>query len=258
MTIHPGQSRFSARIDQGISPNVNLFHDLMSANDNSELLQQIRYLIGSGRFRQAVEYLNLSSPYRFTALYRISSDQLQNLLVYDRESDKTPVLETIPLGDSYCVFVRDLKDAFMVSDSQSDPRVEGHPKRPTVHSYCGAPLINMAGDVFGTICHFDFAPIPEDQLSLEALEMVAGIFDPCATSDLLERGVTAKVDALEAMLGLLVESCDDVAAAMMAFEEFARPIRTGVLQLEEPPRIATNARIDELLHSLPARFASKS
>jgi hypothetical protein len=195
----------------------------MPTSNKSELLEQVQYLIGSGRFQQAVEYLNLSSPYRFTALYRISSDQLQNLVIYDRESEKAPTLETIPLGDSYCAFVRDL----------------------------------MAGEVFGTVCHFDFASVPEDPISLEALKTIAEIFDPSATSELLARGVKAKVDALEAMLGLLVESCDDPTDVITAFEEFARPIRTGALQLMEPSRTATNARVDELLFSLPSRYASK-
>ncbi len=230
----------------------------MSTTNNPELLEQIQYLIGLGRFRQAVELLNLSSPYRFTALFRISSDQLQSLVIYDREAEDQPALETIPLGDSYCVFVRDLKDAFIVSDSASDVRVKGHPKRPTVHSYCGVPLVNMEGDVCGTVCHFDFAPVPEDPVSLEILKTIADIFDPVATSEFLERGIKLRVDALEAMLGLLVETFDGLTDAITAFEEFARPVRAGVLQLIEPSRVATNARIDELLHSLPSRYANKS
>ena len=230
----------------------------MTTVDHSEFVEQIHYLIGLGKFRQAVVFLNFTSGYRFTALYRISCDKLQNLVIYDREKRDQAVLDTIPLGDSYCVFVRDLKDAFIVSDAGADARVEHHPKRPVVHAYCGYPLLDMAGEVCGTVCHFDFAPVPENSETLELLRTFASVFDPALTSDSLERGVGLKVDALEAMLGLLVESCGNIADARAAFEEFASPLRHGAIKLREPMRTATNARIDALLQSLPERYEAKS
>lgn len=230
----------------------------MTAVDHSEFVEQIHYLIGLGEFKQAVEFLNFTGGYRFTALYRISCDRLQNLVIYDREKRDQAVLDTMPLGDSYCVFVRDLKDAFIVSDAQADVRVEHHPKRPVVHAYCGYPLLDMAGEVCGTVCHFDFAPVPESPETLELLRTFASVFDPAITSEHLERGVALKVDALEAMLGLLVESCADIADATAAFEEFASPLRDGTVKLREPTRAATNARIDALLQTLPERYKAKS
>ena len=230
----------------------------MAISDNSEFQEQIHYLIGLGRFRQAVEFLNLTSAYRFTALYRISSDQLHNLVIFDREQPDQPLLDTIPLDDSYCVFVRDLKDAFIVADAAGDSRVEAHPKRPTVNAYCGVPLIDTAGDVFGTVCHFDFAPVPENPATVDMLKTFAGAFDPVAASRSQEGGVRQKVDAVEAMLGLLVEACQNIADVTSAFEEFANPIRQSATKLTESSRLATNARIDELLASLPARFAVKA
>lgn len=230
----------------------------MATVDHSEFLAQIHYLIGLGKFKQAVEFLNFTSAYRFTALFRISCDRLQNLVVYDREQRDHPTLETIPLGDSYCVFVRDLKDAFIVSNAEADARVEHHPKRPVVHAYCGYPLLDMAGEVCGTVCHFDFAPVPESPETLELLRTFASVFDPALTSDALERGIGVKVDALEAMLGLLAESCWNIDDATAAFEEFASPLRDGSAKLREPMRVATNARIDALLQSLPERYEAKS
>ncbi len=230
----------------------------MAISDNSEFQEQIHYLIGLGRFRQAVEFLNLTSAYRFTAMYRISSDRLQNLVIFDRQQPDQPLTGTIPLGDSYCVFVRDLKDAFIIADAAGDSRVEAHPKRPTVNAYCGVPLIDMAGNVFGTVCHFDFAPVPENPATVEMLKTFAGVFDPAATSNSLERGLRQKVDALEGMLGLLVDACQDISHVTSAFEEFANPIRQGAIKLNHSSRLATNARIDELLASLPARFAIKA
>lgn len=224
--------------------------------DHSELTAQIRHLVGHGRMREALEYLNLSSPYRFTALYRISDDRLHNLVLFDREAPDQPVLETMPLGDSYCVFVRDGKDAFIVGDAPDDARVDGHPKRPTIHAYCGVPLLGMGGDVCGTVCHFDFDAVPADTTSVAALETFASLLNPRTTSDLLERGLAVQVDALEAMLGPLADTCSDLDEATAAFEEFARPVRVDARALPAPARQATDARIDALLASLPARLAA--
>lgn len=230
----------------------------MTDSDNSEIYSQIQHLIGHGKIRDAVEYLNLSSPYRFTALFRITSDNLQNLVIYDREAPDQPPLDTIPLGDSYCVFVRDLKDAFIVSDSQSDARVVDHPKRPTVHAYCGVPLTSMSGEVCGTVCHFDFEPVSEDPAALAALEKFASLLDPSKTSEALERGITVKVNALEAMLSLFAETSENIAEATIAFEEFARPVRSSAMNLTEAAMRATNARIDSLLANLPAMIGKSA
>ena len=230
----------------------------MSAADHSEFVEQIHYLVSLGNYRQAVEFLNFTDAYRFTALFRISGNELHNLVVYDRRTRDQPLLDTIPLSDSYCVFVRDLKDAFVVSDAATDARVEAHPKRPVVHAYCGVPLFDMAGNVCGTVCHFDYEPKQENPETLELLRKFASVFDPAATSERLERGIALKVDALEAMLGLLVQSCDDIADAVSAFEEFASPLRDGAARLREPSRTATNARIDALLRSLPERYEKKT
>jgi GAF domain-containing protein len=65
----------------------------------------------------------------------------------------SPALE---VRDSYCVFVRDTRQSFTVEDAPRDDRVAGHPKQQTVRSYCGIPLMDRDGNLFGTICHFDY------------------------------------------------------------------------------------------------------
>lgn len=74
---------------------------------------------------------------------------------------------------SYCVFVRDRGRAFATSDSLQDARVRGHPKRREVQSYCGVPLRDTNGEMFGTICHFDFRAIPISDENVELMEAIA-------------------------------------------------------------------------------------
>lgn len=69
---------------------------------------------------------------------------------------------------SYCVFVRDSGAQFETQDSLHDDRVRNHPKRQVVQSYCGVPLLDFDGKMFGTICHFDLRPrgIADDNVEL--------------------------------------------------------------------------------------------
>jgi len=79
----------------------------------------------------------------------------------------------IPVMISYCVFVRNRRSTFTIADSLQDDRVRDHPKRQEVQSYCGVPLRDVNGEMFGTICHFDFRPIPISDANVELMEAVA-------------------------------------------------------------------------------------
>jgi GAF domain-containing protein len=78
-----------------------------------------------------------------------------------------------PVLESYCIYVRRSASTFTTADSENDERVSGHPKQNTVRSYCGIPLVNEDGSLFGTICHFDFEPMPFSDDEVLLLEDVA-------------------------------------------------------------------------------------
>jgi GAF domain-containing protein len=42
-----------------------------------------------------------------------------------------------------------------------------------VRSYCGVPLVDDDGHMFGTICHFDYGPLPISDDSVALMEAVA-------------------------------------------------------------------------------------
>jgi GAF domain-containing protein len=141
--------------------------------DYENLSRRLSEAIAGGDFREALKYLNGLTEYRFTALYRFDEDMLSNRLFFDRENPEVLSTQDIPVAASYCVYVRDTAGPFTIADSLEDPRVAGHHKRPIVRSYCGVPLVDEQGRMFGSICHFDFAPHAPKDTDVHLLEEVA-------------------------------------------------------------------------------------
>lgn len=46
-----------------------------------------------------------------------------------------------------------------------------------MQSYCGVPLLNSDGKMFGTICHFDYKLSQVSQLDVELMEYMAKILE---------------------------------------------------------------------------------
>ena len=83
------------------------------------------------------------------------------------------VREAIPVLASYCVYVRERRAPFRVDDSGADERVNGHPKRDSIRAYCGVPLIDRSGRMFGTVCHFDPQPRTISDRSVALMQALA-------------------------------------------------------------------------------------
>jgi GAF domain-containing protein len=139
----------------------------------SDALRQLRVILRDQDIRAGLIFLNGLTQHRFTALYRFDKETLRNLYFFDRENPAQDSTPDIPVMASYCVFVRSRRAAFSTTDSLQDERVEGHPKRQIVQSYCGVPLRDINGEIFGTICHFDFRPLPISDENIELMEAVA-------------------------------------------------------------------------------------
>jgi GAF domain-containing protein len=144
------------------------------------VLERVRALLDAGDVRGAVILLNSLTPHRFTSLFRFDGDMLRNVVFFDRENPSEEAVEDVPVAASYCVFVRDSAGTFTVPDAACDARVDGHPKQPVFRSYCGVPLVDSTGRMFGTICHFDFEPRAVDPKTVELLEAVAPYLPPSA------------------------------------------------------------------------------
>lgn len=130
-------------------------------------VEQFIQVLGSGGPSEALAYLNAGVTHRFTSLYRLSQATLTNLALYDKLGQEPPqFLTEIPFHDSFCQFV--LRDgAFRTDDSSTDARLDGSPYQGVIISYHGAPIV-WAGEVWGALCHFDFAamPLPDEEFAL--------------------------------------------------------------------------------------------
>jgi GAF domain-containing protein len=145
----------------------------MNRIPNSDALSQLKRILAIDGVRAAVAYLNSLTTHRFTSLYQFEGETLRNLIFYDRENPEIEKCSDIPVLASYCVFVRESGVMFATDDALQDERVLSHPKRETVQSYCGVPLLDRDGEMFGTICHFDFKPGRVADADVELLECMA-------------------------------------------------------------------------------------
>ena len=139
---------------------------------------RLRDVLASHGPRDALAYLNSLTSQRFSSLYRFSGEELRNVTFFDRESPGQLNSDTIPVLASYCVFVRDSQTRFDTAESLADRRLDGHPKQAQVQSYCGVPLRDRYGHMFGTVCHFDFKPGRLGDRDVALMELLADLLQP--------------------------------------------------------------------------------
>lgn len=150
--------------------------------DTAAALRHLRAVLRADDLRGAVMFLNSLTTHRFTSLFRFDDDMLRNITFFDREHPEQTSCDDLLVTASYCVFVRDRRATFSIRDARDDERLGDHPKRPVVQSYCGVPLLDDQGRMFGTICHFDVVPrvLTADNVAL--LEAIAPLLPGYCTS----------------------------------------------------------------------------
>lgn len=122
---------------------------------------------------QAISYLNALTPFRFTGIYRFEGLEIVNVFLFDREGDQAPEGTRSRVADTYCLWIQETLSVVRMSNAMSDPRAREHSKREEVRSYCGGPIIDQAGNLFGTICHFDYVAHPISTSVMPTLAAVA-------------------------------------------------------------------------------------
>lgn len=145
----------------------------MSAAYSPGPVEVFREALTEGGISAALKFINARSPHRFTSIYRFDGSTLHNLYLYDRANPEFGLFPDAPLGESYCSIVSETAATFATHHSLRDARVEYHPKRELVLSYCGIPLVREDGTMFGTLCHFDFVPHEISGGEVEFLEAIA-------------------------------------------------------------------------------------
>lgn len=136
-------------------------------------LGELKSVVSEHGVRAGLIFLNARTPHRFTALYLFDDETLHSRVFFDSDNPAELGMADIPVLASYCVFVRDRGEPFTTEHASEDERIGDHPKRKVLQAYCGVPLRDVEGRMFGTICHFDFNPTAISTENVELMEAVA-------------------------------------------------------------------------------------
>ncbi|RPD87658.1 GAF domain-containing protein [Luteimonas sp. 100069] len=192
---------------------------------NQIYLEQLRFLLMAGHIRGALEFLNIQSGYRFTAIYRLGPTHAENFMLIDRENEPdTMFAADIPRDDTYCHIVHSLATTLVIEDAAVDPRLAANPYRNHVRAYCSVPL-QADSTIFGTLCHFDTDPresSEETLLLMQEMGLLLSVEDVSKSRRRAE--MELRVDRLSDMKQAITDASLDVQSARSAFDEYAVPL----------------------------------
>ena len=148
---------------------------------DEDLIRVEQALQASG-LNAALRVLNDRVPHRFTAVYKVEDGAMRNVAIVDKAGEVVPAdFLTVPLQKSFCQFV--LKDGgFRTGNSALEDRLEGHVYKGVMNSYVGLPITTAGGELFGTLCHFDFPPQAMTDGEYEFLAKAALLLPPYVIS----------------------------------------------------------------------------
>ena len=144
-----------------MTQNHSAEHDLVAKFEHP-LFQQ-------GLFA-ALQFLNATTPYRFTGVYRFEGDWVRSVALFDRKNPELRLGEDVPWNDSYCRLTAEDGESCRIEAALSDVRLATHAAREAVQSYIAVLLRSADGTPFGTLCHFDVHPQSPDARSIADLE----------------------------------------------------------------------------------------
>jgi hypothetical protein len=127
---------------------------------------------------KALAFLNEGVTHRYSAIYRLSGLTLKNVLLHDKTGRLRPeYLAAIPYDSSYCQFV--LRDGqFRTDNSAADERLRGYSYPSIALSYHSVPILDGGGAIWGTLSHFDTAPVLLPDEEFELLKGAAPLLAP--------------------------------------------------------------------------------
>ena len=147
----------------------------MNHSAHVEQIQLLRTMIRWDGIQFGLQYLNSLSQHRYTGLFLFNGDTLINTFIYDRQSAVQNLFPEKPANHSYCLSVKHSGQPFQVDNAALDQRVKDHPNRDKVRSYCGVPLRDHDGNIFGTLCHFSPDPCHSENDEILLMQSFAAV-----------------------------------------------------------------------------------
>ena len=120
--------------------------------------------------------LNQGVPHRYSGIFKLDGELLRNTHMFDKQGQLRPEsLETVVLSESFCQVV--LRDGFLlVEHSGRDDRLATSPYQNVVVAYHGVPILDNAGELSGTLCHFDLVEQSLSDEEFVCLQEAARLF----------------------------------------------------------------------------------
>ncbi len=147
--------------------------DARGRSSGESLASEVARVLSGKGVHAALSLLNRRTRFRFSGLYRVDPPLLRNIHLFDRENPDLNVSGAVsPLASTYCGIACSTAAPFITSDARSDARLESHPARDSIVSYCGVPIRSRGGIPWATLCHFDFRrrlARPEETALLETI-----------------------------------------------------------------------------------------
>ena len=113
------------------------------------------------------------TDYRFIGIWRFENGKANAVVHYDRENPTVTTATEVPDTATYCCYVRETGKPFKTPNALIDERLAAHPARTEVQTYCGVPVMDSAGTILGTLCHYDVVPRDPEQVNIELMLSVA-------------------------------------------------------------------------------------
>jgi GAF domain-containing protein len=145
----------------------------VSATPTERHFDIFRATLADQGVRESLAYLVGLSDYRFIGIWRFQDGKADAAVHFDKENPGVLRAQEVADTATYCCYVRDSRGAFKTAHALLDPRTEGHPAREAVPTYCGVPVMDSAGVLLGTLCHYDLVPRDPEQINLELMFAVA-------------------------------------------------------------------------------------
>lgn len=161
--------------------STNTFVDIplsLRGEPHASRVASIGEALRTGGVAGGLEALNLGVAHRYSGIFKLQGDLLENTHMFDKRGEPRPDgLARVQLGDSFCQIV--LRDGFMATENSGlDPRLDTNPYQSVVVAYHGVPILDASGELSGTLCHFDMVEQSISDVEFACLQHAATLFAP--------------------------------------------------------------------------------
>lgn len=123
--------------------------------------------------REALAGLLTQTAFRFCGIWLFQGDKAKAVIHVDREQPETESVPEVGATATYCSLMRESGKPFATFNAMTDARLASHVARTSVLSYAGVPVIDVNGDVIGSLCFYDIQPRDADEVDEQLMASIS-------------------------------------------------------------------------------------